>query len=326
MSETCYQEINYGCKMAPLKNIQFGHYFGWWTDKDGSKNFYIDGDDKDSPVCGCHATSSCYQSMFNSSCNCDAVFLPLWSSDQGKLTNKESLPVRSFVYSGFISKQQEANITVGKLKCSGSNRNTEKTSITATCSSLKQGGATRDAYYLTKDKPDESIKASYCQMSKQGFTEDSLNLESHHLGSKSKLVFRISVQSHYTNVYASSTRRTCNSDRNYYNLKDVVLKPKDENIDLYETFSKEDGSYEIHDTGLYTVIIMHMDGQCDNYYLVDVDESGGTLGKQATNQFYKSDYTNTFTQWLSAGTKLQIKTRYSQYQSNSSFKMTIVKV
>ena len=51
ISNTCYQghyylhdisyfqiyhiEISYGCKMAPLKNSKFGHYFGWWTGKDG---------------------------------------------------------------------------------------------------------------------------------------------------------------------------------------------------------------------------------------------------------------------------------------------------
>ena len=64
--------------------------------------------------------------------------------------------------------QQEANITVGKLKCVGNRRSSEEKSISATCSSLKQGGATQDGFYLTKDTSDNEVAASYCQMSKPG--------------------------------------------------------------------------------------------------------------------------------------------------------------
>ena len=51
ISESCYQgtnyqgykyevnsfieELTYGCKMAPLKNLKFGHHYGWGTGKDG---------------------------------------------------------------------------------------------------------------------------------------------------------------------------------------------------------------------------------------------------------------------------------------------------
>eukprot|EP00092_Neocalanus_flemingeri_P011178 GFUD01012041.1.p1 GENE.GFUD01012041.1~~GFUD01012041.1.p1 ORF type:complete len:488 (-),score=123.66 GFUD01012041.1:156-1619(-) len=323
-SETCYQEISYGCKMAPLKNTRFGHYFGWWTGKDGSKKFYIDGDDEDRAVCGCHATSSCLQSMFNSTCNCDAVFLPLWSSDEGKLSNKESLPVRTFVYGGFISSQQEANITVGKLRCSGSSKSEEDKSISASCSGLKQDGATRDGFYLTREESEKSIEASYCQMSKPGYVESNLKVESHDLGGGgSKVVLNVAIQSH---SYSSprKTITTCQGNRNYYNLKTSTLRKLYEQIDMHEAFNKEDGFYTIPETGLYTIMIGKMDGHCDTYYLVEVDEP--VDAGVSTTQFYKSYYTNTYTQWFISGTKLQIKTTHTSTNSNSNFQMTIVRI
>ena len=88
------------------------------------------------------------------------MFLPLWAEDKGRVTNKEDLPIRSFVYGGFISDkvssvvskisfkhpyfQQEANITVGKMKCSGLREASGSVTSSITCSSLKKDGAMGD--------------------------------------------------------------------------------------------------------------------------------------------------------------------------------------
>ena len=56
-----------------------------------------------------------------STCNCLNLRRPTWQSDEGKLTNKTSLPVRSFVYGDFLYNQDEGKITVGKLKCTAKN-------------------------------------------------------------------------------------------------------------------------------------------------------------------------------------------------------------
>merc|ERR1712215_106413 len=45
ISEYCYQDVEYGCKMAPLKNTRFGYFYGWWTGSDGMKKFYLDRED-----------------------------------------------------------------------------------------------------------------------------------------------------------------------------------------------------------------------------------------------------------------------------------------
>merc|ERR1711892_138663 len=243
-SENCYQEITYGCKMAPLKNTRFGHYFGWWTGKDGSKKFYIDGEDEDQAVCGCHATSSCIQSMFNSTCNCDAVFLPLWATDEGKITNKESLPVRSFVYGGFISNQQEANITVGKLKCAGLRKPSENSAGSTTCSSLKHDGATQDRFYLTKEESGDTVAATYCQMSKQGYVESNLNTESYDLGGGAKIVLDIGLGSHRCHgthyVYTA-----CGSGKAFYKLSDPTFKSSFDQNDVHQSFNKTEAIYTI---------------------------------------------------------------------------------
>ena len=40
--------------------------------------------------------------------------MPLWSSDSGKIMNKDSLPVKQFKYGSFFSEYQAAKVTIGK--------------------------------------------------------------------------------------------------------------------------------------------------------------------------------------------------------------------
>merc|ERR1719233_2304882 len=321
ISETCYQEISYGCKMAPLKHSNFGHYSGWWTDKDGSKKFYIDGDNEDLAVCGCHATSSCSLSLFNSTCNCNAVFLPLWSSDEGRVTNKDSLPVRSFVYGDFVNEQQEANITVGKLKCSGSKITAENTDGSTSCSSLKQGGASQDMYYITKQRSDQELSVSYCKMSNPGDIEEELQEESFKLnsGGDVKEIETITVSSHYSDTdYMKMAFYVCGNERDYYyHLSYVTL----ENATNATKFSTDDATYTISEDGLYSLIIGTFSGSCDPHYIVHVKDK--FQGSEFI--FGKSEKTNIFTGWMTAETTLKIMTRYAYYRSNSNFKMTIIK-
>jgi len=307
--------------MAPLKNSKFGHYFGWWTGKDGSKKFYIDGDNEDLAVCGCHATSSCLQSLFNSTCNCDAAFLPLWSSDEGRVTNKDSLPVRSFVYGGFISKQQEANITVGKLKCSGTKISTENTDGSTSCSSLKQGGASQDMYYITnKQDSDQELSVSYCKMSNPGYTEEELQRESFKLkdgGGDVKKIETIALNAHSYGTRSSINYQVCGTSRNFYQLTSVLLRAETNAT----RFSSVDATYTISEDGLYSLIMGTFSGSCDPYYIVQVkDEFQGS-----EIIFEKSEKTNIFTGWLTAETTLKIWTLYTSFRSNSNFKITIIK-
>ena len=69
-----------------------------------------------------------------------------------------------------------------------------------------------------------------------------------------------------------------------------------------------------------TITVGTFDGNCDTLYLIEVTDVHGS-----TAYFYKSQYTNTYTQWLAAKATLQIRTTYTNNASSSSFKLTIVK-
>lgn len=89
-SHTCHQEIKYECKLAPLKNKAYGLKHAWWTDKRGEKKFYFDGDDETKDICNIGEN--------NGICRCDLSLVPLWNYDTGKITNKDSLPIKQFHY------------------------------------------------------------------------------------------------------------------------------------------------------------------------------------------------------------------------------------
>ena len=87
----------------------------------------------------------------------------------GGFVSKEVIGFLTFIFVGIILIfQQEANITVGKLKCQGRGNPREDDSMSTTCSNLKQSGETKDGFYLTQEESADSVAASYCKMSKPG--------------------------------------------------------------------------------------------------------------------------------------------------------------
>jgi len=216
--------------------------------------------------------------------------------------------------------QQEANITVGKLKCSGHRKASDNSAGSTTCSSLKQDGATQDRFYLTKEESGDTVAATYCQMSKQGYEESNLNTESYDLGGGAKIVLDMALGSHKYGHGTRYTYTTCGQGRNFYTLAEATLKSSFDQIDVHENLNKTEATYIIPETGLYTVIIGNFEGDCDTRYLVRASDMHGN-----NIIFYKSQYTNTYTHWLTSGVKLQILTTYTSSISSSNFKMTIVK-
>lgn len=51
LSENCYQDLNFGCFMAPLRFDEFDH--GFWTDKDGNAQAFFDGNNPGLHTCKC---------------------------------------------------------------------------------------------------------------------------------------------------------------------------------------------------------------------------------------------------------------------------------
>merc|ERR1712013_580124 len=167
MSDVCEQEIKFECKLAPLKNAAFGVKFGWWTNQRDEKKYYFDAADEESEVCDLSHNAGV--------CNCDMSLVPLWNSDTGRITNKNSLPIKGFHYGGFFSEHQAARVTIGKLRCSG--RSKDSTALVSTCSSLKKSGLSSNGFYLTKDSAEEDVSVNYCQLSSPGYKEEQLRKE-----------------------------------------------------------------------------------------------------------------------------------------------------
>jgi len=167
MSDVCEQEIKFECKLAPLKNAAFGVKFGWRTNQRDEKKYYFDGADEESEVCDINHNAGV--------CNCDMSLVPLWNSDTGRITNKNSLPIKGFYYGGFFSEDQAARVTIGKLRCSG--RSKDSKALVSTCSSLKKSGLSSNGFYLTKDSAEEDVSVNYCQLSRPGYKEEQLRRE-----------------------------------------------------------------------------------------------------------------------------------------------------
>ena len=51
-------------------------------------------------------------------CNCDAR-LPLWAEDSGFINNKDILPITGVTYGPLSFELEQANFTIGPLRCSG---------------------------------------------------------------------------------------------------------------------------------------------------------------------------------------------------------------
>ena len=116
LSETCYQDLDFGCFMAPLRFDDVDQ--GFWTDKNGNAQNFFHGDNAGTHVCQCGEDNSCVDSSLDLVCNCDAKS-PIWRSDNGRITAKELLPIKSFSYGPLVYDLERANVTIGRISCTG---------------------------------------------------------------------------------------------------------------------------------------------------------------------------------------------------------------
>ena len=70
LSESCYQDFNYGCFMAPLRHE--GVDSGFWADKNGDFQYFFHGDQTNEHTCQCGVEDNCVDSVIEDlKCNCD---------------------------------------------------------------------------------------------------------------------------------------------------------------------------------------------------------------------------------------------------------------
>jgi hypothetical protein len=129
--------------MAPLMEDEVA--YGSWVNSRGEEEVYFFGSHSGSHVCACSVGQTCSDSDVGKTCNCDASN-PQWESDAGALTDQAALPVTAFVYGKLEFDAQMANVTIGRLVCSGSN----EFDAAASCNDLWLAGETRSGYYTVK--------------------------------------------------------------------------------------------------------------------------------------------------------------------------------
>jgi len=138
-SETCEQSIRFDCYIAPLFSYGSDH-MGFWRDWNGTQRTFFHGtlDANQTHMCQCgkqvffFSFYYCFITFLqffsgvnqtciepNLSCNCDAK-LPDWQVDEGIITDKNLLPITEFAYGPLEYDLEEAKVSIGSLKCSGS--------------------------------------------------------------------------------------------------------------------------------------------------------------------------------------------------------------
>ena len=116
LSQSCAQEIEYKCFLAPLRSESIDH--GYWQDQNGDNQIFYNGNHPGEHICSCGDTNSCVDSTIGLQCNCDSNN-PTWDSDVGYITSKDLLPIAAFNYGPLEFEIEKANVTIGRLTCSG---------------------------------------------------------------------------------------------------------------------------------------------------------------------------------------------------------------
>ncbi|KAK3105571.1 hypothetical protein FSP39_000840 [Pinctada imbricata] len=110
-SQYCRQSLVYGCNNAAI-TAEDGSSLAYWTEIDGSKNYYFSG--IQGKGCDCGFSGTC-EGGVNASCNCDIVDgTP--RSDAGTLLDKEDLPLMSM---NVQNDAGTASAELGPLECLG---------------------------------------------------------------------------------------------------------------------------------------------------------------------------------------------------------------
>ena len=166
LSNTCSQEINYECFLAPLQ--EEGVNFAYWLDKNGDSQIYWTDSHYGQHVCSCHySESGCFEEeTLNNTCNCDSN-KPSELSDAGTIMNSTALPITELRFGGLSFDAQAAYHTLGKLSCSGKKSEESKAE---SCSDLKRKGIFKSGLYNVQEVGQHS-KLVYCDMTSPGYND-----------------------------------------------------------------------------------------------------------------------------------------------------------
>ncbi|CAK8671408.1 unnamed protein product [Clavelina lepadiformis] len=122
-SSQCRQFIKYRCKANAI--FYANTYVATWLSRDGTHIHYWGGaTSRRDGYCACGETGTCRHSNRGSAykCNCDNYDNDI-SSDEGYLTDKDTLPVTGMQFGDLDGSSEAGWHTLGPLRCTGRNHN-----------------------------------------------------------------------------------------------------------------------------------------------------------------------------------------------------------
>ena len=116
ISTNCSQSIKHTCTVNPLTK------YSSWINRNGVVNTYWSGTREPSETgCQCSIDGTCAEALNSDSiCNCDTIGADL--VDDGILTDKNSIPVKSLRYGGAMTIFSSLKYILGPFVCSGKAR------------------------------------------------------------------------------------------------------------------------------------------------------------------------------------------------------------
>lgn len=116
ISTNCSQSIKHTCTVNPLTK------YSSWINRYGVVNTYwSDTKDPSETGCQCSIDGTCAEALNSDAiCNCDTYGADV--IDEGVLTDKDSLPVKSLRYGGSLTRISSVRYILGPLLCSGKAR------------------------------------------------------------------------------------------------------------------------------------------------------------------------------------------------------------
>ena len=113
ISTNCSQSIKHTCTVNPLTK------YASWINRDEVVNTYWSGSrDSSETGCQCSIDGTCAEALNSDSiCNCDTFGADV--TDEGILTDKDSLPVKSLRYGGSGTRISSIKYILGPFACNG---------------------------------------------------------------------------------------------------------------------------------------------------------------------------------------------------------------
>jgi hypothetical protein len=239
--------LQYGCFIAPL-TVSAESDMAWWIDSNGDQQYYWTGSNSGSHICQCGLDDSCHNNKLQ--CNCDAS-LPNWFTDEGTLTDMQSLPVRQLNFGGLEFPSQQANFTLSSLQC---NKGKKPFVTTESCESLQLAGHTSAGYYLTSggagDADSNHIAVTYCDLSLDPSESGLFQSDTLARLPKSFVAF---------DAYRTTTYSTANS---------VVIPYEAFQVNVGEGMSLASGVFTAPVAGVYSFSAFFLDNSATSYAIV----------------------------------------------------------